>query len=64
MHFTFKGVKYYVKAKNDWNDSNYTTFASVYRNKEKTPLFGTSFKAGTSPEVIKEWAKNKVFLTA
>jgi len=37
--------------------SNYTIFASVYQNGEKTPSYGTSFRFDTTDHEIKTWAK-------
>lgn len=51
---------FYVKVTSQSNGSNYTLFASVFKNSDKLPLFGTSFKTNTSNEELKKWATNEL----
>jgi len=61
-NFTFKinSFTYKVKLIERETGSNYNLFASIYKGKEKSPLFGTSFKNTSTKAQIKDWALSKV----
>ena len=51
---------YTVKLVESETNSNYNIFASVFKDAEKLPMFGKSFKKDDTSKELLKWAKNGI----
>ena len=51
---------YSLKIIRDTGDSNYNTFSHVFKDGEKSPLFGTSHNDSSTDNEIINWANNRL----